>query len=84
MGERTPYKPDQTQALAAIERRRQVLAVSHADLAHTAGLSQATWRRIRREKRAFPAQVNALRYALRTIEKRRQVEDQSFPESDDV
>lgn len=80
MAKRKLYKPDQAEALAVIEMRRQVLGVSHGEMADTAGIARETWRRIRREKRAFPAQVTALRFALRTIELRRAGADKAFPE----
>lgn len=80
MTKRNLYRPDQAAALSTIETRRQVMGVHHSELADTAGLSRETWRRIRREKRAFPAQITAVRFALRTIEARRRGAEGVFPD----
>ncbi|WP_132313667.1 hypothetical protein [Martelella mediterranea] len=82
MSKRSTYRPEQAEALAKIERRRQIMDVQHSELADTAAISRETWRRIRREKRAFPAQITALRFALRTIEARRRSAEDVFPDPD--
>ncbi|TPM06780.1 MULTISPECIES: hypothetical protein [unclassified Mesorhizobium] len=64
---RTPYRPDATAELERIEKKREALGVTLADLASRAGLTERTFTNIRRHKRAFPRHIRALTYALRTI-----------------
>jgi hypothetical protein len=69
--QRTPYQPDQALQLQRIEERRQRHQIPHEDLADAADIPLSTYRRIRRRNRATRAQVNNLRFAIRTILKRR-------------
>ncbi|WP_421440679.1 hypothetical protein [Agrobacterium tumefaciens] len=69
--QRTPYRPDQKAALTRIEERRAALGISYQELALAADISLATYRRLRNCGRASDAQVKALRFAIRTIERRR-------------
>jgi len=76
--QRTPYRPDQAQALDRIEAKRLRLGIEHQELASAAGIALATYRRIRRRGRASLAQVNNLRFALRTIAQKRRAGEMMF------
>lgn len=76
--QRTPYRPDQSAALERIETKRVRLGIEHQALAEAAGMAIATYRRIRRRGRASLAQVNDLRFAIRTIGQRKRVADIMF------
>lgn len=76
--QRTPYRPDQAHALDRIETKRERLGIEHQALAEAAGLAIATYRRIRRRGRASLAQVNNLRFAIRTIAARKRASEVMF------
>ncbi len=78
MRKRSPYRPDQSQPLDRIERKRVRLGIEHQELAAAAGIALSTYRRIRRRGRASLAQINDLRFALRTIAARRRSADFMF------
>lgn len=78
MKQRTPYRPDQRQALDRIEERRRQLEITQEDLAGTADLSTRTYRRMVKSGRGFTRHVRALRYALRTIEAKRKAAEAMF------
>lgn len=76
--QRTPYRPDQAAQLERIEARRKRHDIRHEDLADAADLALSTYRRIRKTSRASKLQVNSLRWAIRTILKRREEADAMF------
>lgn len=76
--QRTPYRPDQASALERIETKRARLGIEHQALAEAAGIAIATYRRIRRRGRASLAQVNNLRFAIRTIAARKRASEAMF------
>ncbi|MDQ1185953.1 hypothetical protein [Agrobacterium larrymoorei] len=69
--QRTPYRPKQDAALSRIEERRVKLGISFQELALAADIPLSTLRRLRKCGRASDAQITALRFAIRTIERRR-------------
>jgi len=81
--QRTPYRPDQAEALERIETKRARLAIEHQALAAAAGIAIATYRRIRRRGRASLAQVNNLRFAIRTIAARKRASETMFEAAED-
>uniref|UniRef100_UPI003BABEF20 hypothetical protein n=1 Tax=Stappia sp. TaxID=1870903 RepID=UPI003BABEF20 len=76
--QRGPYRTDQRQAIARLERRRQALGVSLEDLAARSGVRLRRLYRIRADHHAFPRDIKALTYALRTIERERAVEQEAM------
>lgn len=78
MKRRTPYWPDQADALYRIETKRRRHGIEHQALAEAAGIAIATYRRIRRRGRASLAQVNNLRFAIRTIAARKRASELMF------
>lgn len=81
--QRTPYRPDQATALERIETKRARLGIEHQALAAAAGIAIATYRRIRRRGRASLAQVNNLRFAIRTIAARKRASEMMFEAAED-
>ncbi|MFK0330891.1 hypothetical protein ACIQUB_07185 [Rhizobium sp. NPDC090275] len=78
MKQRTPYRPDQGQALARIEASRSRLKITQEDLAEAADLSIRTYRRMIKSGLGFQRQIRALRFALRTIEAKRRSAEKMF------
>lgn len=76
--EREPYKPAEPAAIATIEAKRLELGVSVATLAERAGMGERKLRRIRKSKRAWKRDINALRMALRSIERDQKNDDELF------
>lgn len=76
--QRGPYRPDQQQAIARLERRRQRLGVSLEDLAARSGVRLRRLYRVRSEGRAFARDIKALRFALRAIERERAAEQEAL------
>lgn len=68
---RVPYQADYTAALKQLEARRLAGRFTLQDLAERADMGIATLRRLRRTGRAFRRQVQALKMALRSLERDR-------------
>lgn len=66
-----PYKPDMSAELARIERRRIEAGITVDELADAADMQLRQLMRIRTGKRAWRRDVNVLKFALRSIEKRK-------------
>lgn len=64
------YRDNMSEEIARIDERRLALNISHQELYQTAEVSRSTYQRLRRDNVAFPRTIQALRYALRTIEQR--------------
>ncbi|MEQ9247047.1 MAG: hypothetical protein RLO21_13750 [Nitratireductor sp.] len=79
---RGAYRPDAAAAIARIEAKRCRMQVSLSLLAARAGVSERTLRRIYRDGRAWPRHVKALRYALRSIERERSLEEGVLNDAD--
>lgn len=69
MSKRTYRKPAVAE-LARIEAKRLELKISHEDLYLAAGITRATYYAMRSDQVAFPRNLQALRYGLRTVEQR--------------
>lgn len=76
--QRTRYRQDQAQALDRIEAKRARLNIEHQAMAEAAGIALSTYRRIRRRGAASLAQVNNLRFAIRTIAARQRASEAMF------
>lgn len=74
-----PYRRDQGAKIDAIEQRRKRAGVEIRELCDRAGVSEETYRRMRRSRLAFPRQATALAMALRAIERDRRLALQTFP-----
>jgi hypothetical protein len=74
----TAYRDEQTTKLERIEARREKLNVSHEALRLAAGMSHGAYFRMRRDGRAFTRWINALHFALRSLEQRREAEARFF------
>ena len=70
-----PFSPD----VARLKAARIQLGTSQDAVAMLAGMSVNTIRRIENTGRAWPRQINALRGAIRTLQRRAAVEDKAFP-----
>lgn len=79
-----PYRKDCTADLDAIDGKRVRLDVTIEAMCLEADVSVTTWWRMRRSGLGFTRRIRALKFALRTIEQRRQrgLEDRAFPEGD--
>lgn len=74
---RGPYKPDATEDLKKIERRRIAAGVSLEELAGAADLTHRNLMYIRKSGRAFKRTIRALSFAVRTLERqKREAEEQ--------
>ena len=76
--QRGAYRPEAATELARIEKRRLELDISRAELAGRVGLTERTVSNMFRDGRAFPRHTRALSFALRTIERERQAEQESL------
>ncbi|MFN7124654.1 MAG: hypothetical protein ACK4M8_02145 [Allorhizobium sp.] len=69
MSKRT-YRREASVELLRIEEKRLELKISHEDLYLAAGVTRATYYAMRSDQVAFPRNLQALRYGLRTLEQR--------------
>ncbi len=76
---RGPYAPDAREAIDRIEANRERIGVTVAQLAQRAGISERQLINIRKSGRAFKRKVNALRMALRALEKEQKLAGTLFP-----
>lgn len=80
---RGPYAPDAREAIDRIEANRERLGITVAQLAQRAGISERQLINIRKSGRAFKRKVNALRMALRALEKEQKLAGALFPGADE-
>lgn len=83
MTARGSYRSDHAEAVAAIRSRREALGISINRLADRAGMHRDTLMRILATGLGFQRQINALRMALRSLEKERRAADALFPSAGD-
>jgi hypothetical protein len=78
-GKRGSYRDEEQAAIAAIEQRRKAAGVTFQELSVASGIAVATIRRMVRSGLGFPRQINALRMAMRTLERDRKTAEALFP-----
>lgn len=74
MSKRTYRKPASPE-LSRIDAKRIELGISHEELYLAAGIARATYYAMRTDGLAFPRNLQALRYGLRTVEQRQRNAD---------
>lgn len=79
MPRREPYRPVKAEEIAALEARRLAGGFTALELAMKAGISERTYRNMRRHGRAWPRHIRALSLALRTLEQAQKREGDAFP-----
>jgi uncharacterized protein YerC len=78
-GKRGSYRAEEAAAIAAIEARRIAAGVTYQALSETSGVAVATIRRMVRSGLGFQRKINALRMAMRTLERDRRSSSELFP-----
>lgn len=79
MSERGHYRQKREAEIAGIEARRRAGGFTVDELARKAGISDRSYRSMRRSGMAFKRTIKALQMALRTLEGEARREGEVFP-----
>jgi hypothetical protein len=79
---RGPYQADKRDELRNLDSKRRRIDVTFQELSNHTGIGIATLRRMFKSGLAFSRQINAVRMALRSIEKDRKAAARLFSRED--